>query len=383
MTRQADAARLFAADHDAALFHFAVDPFEAHGRGHQFQTQAAAHAVEQGRRRDGADHATRFVTVFHHVLHQQRDDAVRVHEVAVLVAGPNAVGVAIVDEHRIVAEFAHFRQATIHPRRNRLGMQAVERGIGGVVDLAHLHPHVAQEAGQVAAPRSVERIDNHPQMGGTDGLCVHQVLERIQIGAHEVDFLEGPAPVPGVGGKLRLHAVGEFLGAGAAVGHAQLHAQVLCRVVAAGQHDAADGVLVVRHRPAQGRRGTVVLRQLDVEAMGRGNLGGQLGVGVRVLPAVVPDDQGSGRVGGAPGRRSLFLEHARGRVDDAHDVVVREAFANDGTPSVGAEMYVFHKVPFHALGSTRTPPVPSQAACRSAALAALRHARARQDHDTA
>ena len=141
--------------------------------------------------------------------------------------------------------------------------------------------------------------------------------------------------------------------------------------------------LVVRHRPAQGRRGTVVLRQLDAEAMGRGHLGGQLGVGMRILPAVVSDDQGSGRVGGAPGRRGLFLEHARGRVDYAHDVVVREAFADDGTPSVGAEMYVFHKVPFHALGSTRTPPAPSQAACRSAALAALRHARARQDHDTA
>ena len=214
-------------------------------------------------------------------------------------------------------------------------------------------------------------------MGGTDGLCVHQVLERIQIGAHEVDFLEGSASVPWVDGKLRFHAVGEFLGAGAAVCHAQLHAQVLCGVVAASQHDAADGVLVVRHRPAQGRRGTVVLRQLDAEAMGRGHLGGQLGVGMRILPAVVSDDQGSGRVGGAPGRRGLFLEHARGRVDYAHDVVVREAFADDGTPSVGAEMYVFHKVPFHALGSTRTPPAPSQATCRSAALAALRHARAR------
>ena len=47
MARQPDAARFLAAQHDAAALHLAVDPLEAHRRGHQLEAKLAAHAVEQ------------------------------------------------------------------------------------------------------------------------------------------------------------------------------------------------------------------------------------------------------------------------------------------------------------------------------------------------
>ena len=55
MTRQADAARLLAAQKHAALLHLPVDP-ETHRSAHQLKTQTAAHALEHGRGGDRAEH---------------------------------------------------------------------------------------------------------------------------------------------------------------------------------------------------------------------------------------------------------------------------------------------------------------------------------------
>ncbi len=123
-------------------------------------------------------------------------------------------------------------------------------GILGVVDLAHLHAQVAQQARQVEAAGAVERVHHHAQVGVADGLDVHALLEGGEVRGHEVHRLVRAARVGGLVGERRLHAVGELLARRAAVGHAQLHAQVLSRVVAAGQHDAAHRVGVLRHRPA-------------------------------------------------------------------------------------------------------------------------------------
>ena len=134
------------------------------------------------------------------------------------------------------------------------------------------------------------------------------------------------------------HAVSKLLARRAAVGHAQLHAQVLSRVVAASQHDAAHRVGVLGDRPAQRGRGAVVLRELDGEALRRCDFGRELRVGVRVLAAVVAHDEGAGRILGAASRKSVFLENARRRVDDAHKVVVGEILADDGSPAIGSEV---------------------------------------------
>ena len=77
--------------------------------------------------------------------------------------------------------------------------------------------------------------------------------------------------------------------------------------------------------------------------MRRRDLGRKAGVGMRILAAVVPDDEGAGGVGGTPGSHCVLLEDARGRVHDAHQVVIREILTDDGAPSIGAEVYVCHR----------------------------------------
>ena len=235
-------------------------------------------------------------------------------------------------------------------------MQAVEGGVLVVVDLADLHAQIAQQAGQVVAAGAVERVHHHAQAGSADGLRVHALLERGQVRGDQVHRLEFAAG----DGRLRqqgsFHTVGELGRRSAAVHHAQLHAQVLGRVVAAREHDAAHRVIILRDRPAQAGRGAVVLRQLHREPVRGGHFGGQLGVAVRVLTAVMADDQGvlarQLRIGIA-----VFLEHARGGVHRTRQRFLREVLTNDGAPSVRAEMNVSHDVPFSS--GAAFPPRPA------------------------
>ena len=205
-----------------------------------------------------------------------------------------------------------------------------------VVDLAHLHAQVAQQAGQVVAAGAVERVHHHAQVGGAYGLYVHALLEGVEVGGHEVGLLAGAALRGGGIGQHGFHAVGELLARCAAVGHAQLHAQVLGRVVAAGEHDAAHGIGVLRHRPAERRRGAVVLREQRAETVRRRNLGRKACIRMRVPAAIVAHDEGAGSIRRAPGGDGILLEDARCRIHDAHQVVVCEIFTDDGENSGGS-----------------------------------------------
>ena len=99
-----------------------------------------------------------------------------------LVHCADAVGIAVVDEAGVIAHLGHLRNAAVDPRRNGLGMQAVEGRILRVVDLAHLHAQIAQQVGQVVATGAVERVHHHAQVGVAYGLYVHTLLEGVEIG---------------------------------------------------------------------------------------------------------------------------------------------------------------------------------------------------------
>ena len=269
----------------------------------------------------------------------------RVHEVAVLVHRADAVSVAVVDEACVIAELFHLRQATVDPRLDRLRVQTVERGVFVVVDFADLYAHVAQDACQVMTARTVKRVDHHAQACLADGLDVHALLQGIQVRGNQVHDLVVSARFGSIRQQGGLHAVRELSRRSPAVDHAQLHAQVFRRVMTAREHDAAHGVFVLRHRPAQARRGAVVVGQLHAEAVRSGNLRGQLCVTMRILAAVMADDE---RVFARKLRPciAVFLENARRRVDGTSERFVREVFTDDGAPAVGAEMDVSHEVAF-------------------------------------
>ena len=277
------------------------------------------------------------------MLGEQRDDAVSVHVVAARVASGNAVGVAIVDEQGIVAQLAHFREAFIDPRLNGLGMQPGKGGVLRVVDFHDLHAHVAQKASQIVAAGAVKRIAHHAQVGAADGLDVDQLAQGGQVVGHEVGRLEGAENVRRLGRQHGFDAVGELGGARAAVGHAQLHAQILGGVMGAREHDAAHRVVVMGHRPAQRGRGAIVLGEQHVEALACGHLRGQLGIGVGVLAAIMADDEHTRGLRIAASGHGLLLEDAGRRRDDAVQIVGREIFADDGAPAVGSKMNVSHE----------------------------------------
>ena len=277
------------------------------------------------------------------MLGEQRDDAVGVHVVAARVASGNAVGVAIVDEQGIVAQLAHFREAFIDPGLNGLGMQPGKGGILRVVDFHDFHAHVAQKVGQVVAAGAVKRIAHHAQVGATDGLDIDQLAQGGQVVSHEVGRLEGAEDVRRLRRQHGFHAIGELGGARTAIGHAQLHAQILGGVMGAREHDAAHRVVVMGHRPAQRGGGAIVLGEQHVEALACGYLGRQLSIGVGILAAIMADDERTRRIGVATCGHSLLLEDAGRRRDDAVQVVGREILADNGAPAVGSKMNVSHE----------------------------------------
>ena len=189
------------------------------------------------------------------------------------------------------------------------------------------------------AAGSVQRIDDHAKSRRPDGILVDTAFECLDVGGNEIDFRIGAARLGRLVGKQCLDAIGEFLRGRSTVGHAQLHAEVLCRIVAARQHNAADSALVLINRPAQRGRRAVVGSELYEEPVRRRHFGSKTSIRMCVLPAVMPDDNGSRLFGRAARSKRFLLERGRCSVDDAHEVFVSKIFADDGSPPIGSEMY--------------------------------------------
>ncbi len=95
MPLEGDPARFLAADQHIFIQHIIGDVVEAHRGFVQGQAVAFGQPVDHARGRNRAHHRAASAALFDQVFQGQGHDFVRVDEIAALVHGANAVGVAI------------------------------------------------------------------------------------------------------------------------------------------------------------------------------------------------------------------------------------------------------------------------------------------------
>ena len=190
-----------------------------------------------------------------------------------------------------------------------LGVQAAKARIALAVHLKNVDAERRERLGEVGLPGTVERVDDHAQVRRADRLGIDHSAQVLEIRTDEVDQLKLAASSGRVGQQFGLDAVGELHRRGAAVGHAQLEAQILGGVVARGQHDAAHSRVVTSDREAECRRGQVTVGHLHDQAVTGHDLrcGSCEAAGLEAR-VVADEDRAAGVLGS---------EHAGGSIGDA------------------------------------------------------------------
>ena len=137
MLGDADAAALLAADHHTTVHEALVDPLEPDGRSDQVEPEALRLACDELRPRERTDDRAVAAAILHEVRDQQREDGVGVHESTVTVDRTEPVGVAVGHEPDVRARCDDRIRSLIGPRRDRLGVEPAERGVGRAVEFEH------------------------------------------------------------------------------------------------------------------------------------------------------------------------------------------------------------------------------------------------------
>ena len=105
----------------------------------------------------------------------RREDAVRVHELAVAVARADAVGVAVGDEARVEAGVEHgARISSIHGGIGS-GCRPPKPGLGSPWISTTSTPRRRKHRGEVGLAGAVERVDDDVEVRGGDDVGVDEV----------------------------------------------------------------------------------------------------------------------------------------------------------------------------------------------------------------
>ena len=140
MALKRNAARFLAADQYILGHHIVGDVVEAHRRFVELQAVALAQPVDHAGGGNRPHHRAAPAAFLHQVPQGQRHDFMRVDEVAVLVHGPDAVGIPIGGHAKIA-----------HACADRAGQRAQVLGDRFGVDVAEARVHLAADLGDLAA----------------------------------------------------------------------------------------------------------------------------------------------------------------------------------------------------------------------------------------
>ncbi len=141
------------------------------------------------------------------VFDQQRHDGVRVDKTPVGVHGADAVGVAVGRQPDPVLAGQHLVDQRAEVAGDRFGMNAVKAGVHLAAQFDHAAACLLQQFAQVDAPGPVHGIHRHADVGGADGVEVHQLVHLARVGGEGVEAvspgqpaLDGKSSSPGCGG---------------------------------------------------------------------------------------------------------------------------------------------------------------------------------------
>ncbi len=331
MAADADAAGLFAADQDLLREHEVADVLEADAVLVQFAAVFGGDAVQHFGGVEGAGDVAGPAFVLEQPLENDGEDLVRVDDVAVLVDGADAVGVAIGDEAGVAVLGDDAALGLGDVGEDGLGVDAGKGGVDLGPHLDEGDARAGEDAGEHAAAGAVHAVDEEAVAGGADGWQIDELLDRADVVGGEVDLGDGGRD--GGGGQrfleVGLDGADDGGRAGAAVARLVLDAVPLWRVMAGGDHDAA-GVFALADSEGEGGRGGDFVGEGDGDAGVAEDFSDDLGEGARAEAGVIGD--------GDAGRGVFLLEDVvrDGGGGDA-DVGEGEVVGDDAAPAVGAE----------------------------------------------
>ncbi len=331
-SRDADAARLFAADQDfAAAEHDVADILEAYAVLDQFAMVFAGDAVEHAGGVEGAGDGAGPLLALEKPLQQHRETLVRVDEAAVFGDRANAVGIAI-DRQAGAAFFAHhgFLEG-FHVRQNRLRIDAGKQRIHLSANLQVRNPGALEDAGQHSPPGAVHDVDGEAEAGLGDQAHIGEFLDGGDIGRFEIDLAHPSALASrGRGVEVALDFPHDLRRGRAAIGGFELHPVPIPRIVAGGDHDAAGRAhLLDRVRERRGRR--VIVRQPHLETRVRKLFGRDFGEAARTEARIVGQQD-------APGGVLMPVDVVGDGARDTAHIFKGEVVGDDGAPAIGAEL---------------------------------------------
>ena len=278
---EADAAGFLAPHDDLLGLHEIDDVFEADAVLVDGAAVPGADAVEHFGGVEGAGHVAGPAFVFEHPTEEDREDFVRVDEVAVLVGGADAVGVAVGAEAGVasVGDDCFAERADVG--FDGLGVDAGKEGVDGAADLDEIDTETSEDAAEQGAARAIHGVDAEFEAGLGDEIEIGEFLNGGHVGGDEINFLDGCGGRGAGDGRAQVALNGgdDRRAAGAAEPCLVLDAVPLEGVVRGSNHDAA-GRAEVAHGHAEGWRGGDFAGEADRDTRGGDNFragAGELG----------------------------------------------------------------------------------------------------------
>ena len=181
----------------------------------------------------------------------------RVNEVAVLVHGPNAVGIPVGRYAEIAHAGADGAGQSTQIFCNRFGMNVAEARIHLAADLADLTARPLQKGFNDTPSRSVHRIHHETLRVFGNHIAVDQLAHVREIIRQGIEFLDktpfarqveihqvGAASALFIIIKVNFHPVALFIQGRAAIGSLELDAVVAWGIMGGSDHHPGDGAKV-------------------------------------------------------------------------------------------------------------------------------------------
>ena len=195
MGANADAAAFLPAQQQVVFEHEVGDVLEADAGFVQGQGVALGHAVDHFADGKRPGHTAGEAASLDQVAEEQREDFVRVNEVALGVYGGQAVGVAVGGEpgHAIVRAdgFAQGVQVGVQ----RFGLRAAKERVTGAANFHRRDAVRREDFAQVAGAGAVHRVNSEAERraveaGSGDAVEVHQFAQVREVGGFEVNHFD-------------------------------------------------------------------------------------------------------------------------------------------------------------------------------------------------
>ncbi len=217
----------------------------------------------------------------------ERHDLLGLHKSPAFVDQAHLIGVPIVEKSHARARRGHEALALIGPRLHRIGMDGIPGVPRPAMQFCHLYAGHTQCTGEIPACRTVHGVTHHLEVRIGYSLDIDKREKVGQVGTHYIDRAVWTTLGNGAGRYGIFQFLVKIQRADAAIGYSELNAQVVGSMMGPGDHDAAAGAGILRHRPGKRRHGRIRLGKLGHKAPSRQDPCYDPGVRLGLRPGII------------------------------------------------------------------------------------------------